>query len=592
MDLKKLIEENICNYIFSNYELKVSHVEIQSTRKEYKGDITVVIFPLIKLLKKSPLDLGSEIGDHLLNEIKLIENYNVIHGFLNLNISNNYYIQLLKKVISQKKFGISEPNEDSPLYLVEFSSPNTNKPLHLGHIRNILLGSAISNILEANGKKVVRTQIINDRGIHICKSIVAWQNFAKNDTPEITHTKGDHFVGKYYVLFEKIYREQVSDLMKDGYDKKYAEKNASIFQDAQNLLLKWESGDKEVIKLWKKMNNWVYRGFQQTYSELNVHFDSNYYESKTYLTGKKVVEKGVADKIFSKKSDGSVWVDLSEDGLDEKILLRSDGTSVYITQDIGTAILRYENNPEMKGVIYTVGSEQDYHFKVLFKILEKLKYSWSHNLHHLSYGMVDLPSGKMKSREGTVVDADEIIYEMKSRASNISDELGKIQDFTLNEKDQLNKMIGMGALKYFILKVDSKKRILFNPDESIDFNGNTGPFIQYTHARIQSLLKKGGELSDHLNESLIINDKEKQLIKKILEFPSLIKNAGSNLSPATIINYTYDIVKDYNSYYQSVSILKISDKEMKNFRMSLSLMVARIIRNSMNLVGIDVPEKM
>ena len=592
MDLKKLIEENICNYIFSNYELKVSHVEIQSTRKEYKGDITVVIFPLIKLLKKSPLDLGSEIGDHLLSEIKLIENYNVIHGFLNLNISNNYYIQLLKKVISQKKFGISEPNEDSPLYLVEFSSPNTNKPLHLGHIRNILLGSAISNILEANGKKVVRTQIINDRGIHICKSIVAWQNFAKNDTPEITHTKGDHFVGKYYVLFEKIYREQVSDLMKDGYDKKYAEKNASIFQDAQNLLLKWESGDKEVIKLWKKMNNWVYRGFQQTYSELNVHFDSNYYESKTYLTGKKVVEKGVADKIFSKKSDGSVWVDLSEDGLDEKILLRSDGTSVYITQDIGTAILRYENNPEMKGVFYTVGSEQDYHFKVLFKILEKLKYSWSHNLHHLSYGMVDLPSGKMKSREGTVVDADEIIYEMKSRASNISDELGKIQDFTLNEKDQLNKMIGMGALKYFILKVDSKKRILFNPDESIDFNGNTGPFIQYTHARIQSLLKKGGELSYHLNESLIINDKEKQLIKKILEFPSVIKNAGSNLSPATIINYIYDLVKDYNSYYQSVSILKISDKEMKNFRMSLSLMVARIIRNSMNLVGIDVPEKM
>ena len=592
MDLKKLIEENICNYIVSNYELKVSYIEIQSTRKEYKGDITVVIFPLIKLLKKSPLDLGSEIGDHLLSEIKLIENYNVIHGFLNLNISNNYYIQLLKKVISQKKFGISEPNEDSPLYLVEFSSPNTNKPLHLGHIRNILLGSAISNILEANGKKVVRTQIINDRGIHICKSIVAWQNFAKNDTPEITHTKGDHFVGKYYVLFEKIYREQVSDLMKDGYDKKYAEKNASIFQDAQNLLLKWESGDKEVIKLWKKMNNWVYRGFQQTYSELNVHFDSNYYESKTYLTGKKVVEKGVADKIFSKKSDGSVWVDLSEDGLDEKILLRSDGTSVYITQDIGTAILRYENNPEMKGVIYTVGSEQDYHFKVLFKILEKLKYSWSHNLHHLSYGMVDLPSGKMKSREGTVVDADEIIYEMKSRASNISDELGKIQDFTLNEKDQLNKMIGMGALKYFILKVDSKKRILFNPDESIDFNGNTGPFIQYTHARIQSLLKKGGELSYHLNESLIINDKEKQLIKKILEFPSVIKNAGSNLSPATIINYTYDLVKDYNSYYQSVSILKISDKEMKNFRMSLSLMVARIIRNSMNLVGIDVPEKM
>lgn len=592
MDLKKLIEENICNYIVSNYELKVSYIEIQSTRKEYKGDITVVIFPLIKLLKKSPLDLGSEIGDHLLSEIKLIENYNVIHGFLNLNISNNYYIQLLKKVISQKKFGISEPNEDSPLYLVEFSSPNTNKPLHLGHIRNILLGSAISNILEANGKKVVRTQIINDRGIHICKSIVAWQNFAKNDTPDITHTKGDHFVGKYYVLFEKIYREQVSDLMKDGYEKKYAEKNASIFQDAQNLLLKWESGDKEVIKLWKKMNNWVYRGFQQTYSELNVHFDSNYYESKTYLTGKKVVEKGVADKIFSKKSDGSVWVDLSEDGLDEKILLRSDGTSVYITQDIGTAILRYENNPEMKGVIYTVGSEQDYHFKVLFKILEKLKYSWSHNLHHLSYGMVDLPSGKMKSREGTVVDADEIIDEMKSRASNISDELGKIQDFTLNEKDQLNKMIGMGALKYFILKVDSKKRILFNPDESIDFNGNTGPFIQYTHARIQSLLKKGGELSDNFNESLIINDKEKQIIKKILEFPSVIKNAGSNLSPATIINYTYDLVKDYNSYYQSVSILKISDKEMKNFRMSLSLMVARIIRNSMNLVGIDVPEKM
>ena len=592
MDLKKLIEEIICNYIFSNYELKISDIEIQNTRHEFKGDITVLIFPFIKLLKKPPAEVGSEIGDHLLSEIKLIENYNVIQGFLNLTISNNYYIQLLKKIISEKKYGISEPGEDSPLYLVEFSSPNTNKPLHLGHIRNILLGSAISNILEANGKKVVRTQIINDRGIHICKSIVAWQNFAKNDTPNTTNIKGDHFVGKYYVLFEKIYREQVSDLMNEGYEKKYAEKNASIFQDAQNLLLKWESGDKEVIKLWKKMNNWVYKGFEQTYSELNVHFDSNYYESKTYLTGKKVVEKGVADKIFSKKSDGSVWVDLSEDGLDEKILLRSDGTSVYITQDIGTAILRYENNPEMKGVIYTVGSEQDYHFKVLFKILEKLKYSWSHNLHHLSYGMVDLPSGKMKSREGKVVDADEIIDEMKSIASNISDELGKIQDFTINEKDQLNKMIGLGALKYFILKVDSKKRILFNPDESIDFNGNTGPFIQYTHARIQSLLKKGGELSDNFNESLIINDKEKQIIKKISEFPSVIKNAGSNLSPATIINYTYDLVKDYNSYYQSVSILKISDKEMKNFRMSLSLMVARIIRNSMKLIGIDVPEKM
>jgi len=591
MDIKKLIEENIRSYFLSNYKLKLPNIEIQNTKKDYTGDITVVVFPFLNLLKKSPLEVGTEIGN-LLKKLEFVEDYNVIQGFLNLTVSSTYYLQFLKENVDKKKYGISQPNKESPLFLVEFSSPNTNKPLHLGHIRNILLGSSISNILEANGKRVHKTQIINDRGIHICKSIVAWKKFGNNDSPKNTNTKGDHFVGKYYVLFEKVYKEEIALLISQGKEKKYAEKNAPIFLEAQSLLIKWESGDKEVMDLWTKMNQWVYQGFDKTYRELNIDFDSNYYESQTYLRGKKVVEEGLKKKIFSKKPDGSVWIDLTKDGLDEKILIRSDGTSVYITQDIGTAILRHIENPEMKGMIYTVGSEQDYHFKVLFKIIEKLNYPWSNNLHHLSYGMVDLPSGKMKSREGTVVDADEIIDEMKSSAALISQELGKIDDFSFEEKNKLYKMIGLGALKYFILKVDPKKRILFNPEESIDFNGNTGPFVQYTYARIQSLLRKGGLLNNDFSVSITITEKEKEIIKHIKEFPMIVKLAGENYSPAGIINYVYDLVKSYNSYYQSVSIIKINKKEIKNFRMNLSKMVAITIKNSMNLIGIELPEKM
>ncbi len=591
MDIKKLIEENIRSYFLSNYKLKLPNIEIQNTKKDYTGDITVVVFPFLNLLKKSPLEVATEIGN-LLKKLEFVEDYNVIQGFLNLTVSSTYYLQFLKENVDKKKYGISQPDKEAPLFLVEFSSPNTNKPLHLGHIRNILLGSSISNILEANGKRVHKTQIINDRGIHICKSIVAWKKFGNNDSPKNTNTKGDHFVGKYYVLFEKVFKEEVALLISQGNEKKYAEKNAPIFLEAQNLLIKWESGDKEVIDLWTKMNQWVYQGFDKTYRELNIDFDSNYYESQTYLRGKKVVEEGLKKKIFLKKSDGSVWIDLTKDGLDEKILIRADGTSVYITQDIGTAILRHVENPEMKGMIYTVGSEQNYHFKVLFKIIEKLNYPWSNNLHHLSYGMVDLPSGKMKSREGTVVDADEIIDEMKSNAALISQELGKIDDFSLEEKNKLYKMIGLGALKYFILKVDPKKRILFNPEESIDFNGNTGPFVQYTYARIQSLLKKGGLLKNDFSVSITITEKEKEIIKHLKEFPMIVKLAGENYNPAGIINFVYELVKSYNSYYQSVSIIKISEKEIKNFRMNLSKMVARTIKNSMDLIGIELPDKM
>ena len=591
MDIKKLIEEKIRSYFLSNYKLKLSNIEIQNTKKDYTGDITVVVFPFLNLLKKSLLEVATEIGN-LLKKLEFVEDYNVIQGFLNLTVSSKYYLQFLKENVDKKKYGISQPDKEAPLFLVEFSSPNTNKPLHLGHIRNILLGSSISNILEANGKRVHKTQIINDRGIHICKSIVAWKKFGNNDSPKNTNTKGDHFVGKYYVLFEKVFKEEVALLISQGNEKKYAEKNAPIFLEAQNLLIKWESGDKEVIDLWTKMNQWVYQGFDKTYRELNIDFDSNYYESQTYLRGKKVVEEGLKKKIFLKKPDGSVWIDLTKDGLDEKILIRADGTSVYITQDIGTAILRHVENPEMKGMIYTVGSEQDYHFKVLFKIIEKLNYPWSNNLHHLSYGMVDLPSGKMKSREGSVVDADEIIDEMKSNAALISQELGKIDDFSSKEKNKLYKTIGLGALKYFILKVDPKKRILFNPEESIDFNGNTGPFVQYTYARIQSLLKKGGLLKNDFNVSITITEKEKEIIKHLTEFPSIIKLAGENYSPAGIINYVYDLVKSYNSYYQSVSIIKINKKEIKNFRMNLSKMVAITIKNSMNLIGMELPDKM
>lgn len=592
MNLHSLLKEKVSEFISIKYNLNFSDLEIQSTKKDFDGDITVVIFPLIKLLRKPPLEIGSEVGNFLVKELKYVESFNLIQGFINLEISSEFYLKFLNEVSEDDSYGFIKPKSTSPLFLVEFASPNTNKPLHLGHIRNILLGNSISKILHANGKNVHKTQIINDRGIHICKSIVAWLQYGENSTPNDHDEKGDFFVGKYYVLFDKIYKKEISELINNGKDKSFAEKNAPIFLEAQDLLLKWESGDKEVIELWKKMNSWVYEGFEKTYNDLGVNFDSYYYESNTYLLGKDIISKGLKNNIFFKKDDNSVWIDLTEEGLDEKILLRSDGTSVYMTQDLGTALLRYKNHPKMNGMIYTVGNEQDYHFKVLFKILNKLGFDWSQHLHHLSYGMVDLPSGKMKSREGTVVDGDELISEMKLNATELSKELGKIEEFTKSKKEELNSTIGLGALKYFILKVDPKKRILFDPNESIDFNGNTGPFIQYAYARIQSLINKSKFSLTKINLDFEITQKEKNILKQLTQFPVAIKAAGDNYSPALIANFTFELVKLFNSYYQSTTILKVNDIEIKNFRLTLSFNVGKVIKSSMELLGVDVPNKM
>lgn len=592
MNLHSLLKEKVSEFISIKYNLNFSDLEIQSTKKDFDGDITVVIFPLIKLLRKPPLEIGSEVGNFLVKELKYVESFNLIQGFINLEISSEFYLKFLNEVSEDDSYGFIKPKTTSPLFLVEFASPNTNKPLHLGHIRNILLGNSISKILHANGKNVHKTQIINDRGIHICKSIVAWLQYGENSTPNDHDEKGDFFVGKYYVLFDKIYKKEISELINNGKDKSFAEKNAPIFLEAQDLLLKWESGDKEVIELWKKMNSWVYEGFEKTYNDLGVNFDSYYYESNTYLLGKDIISKGLKNNIFFKKDDNSVWIDLTEEGLDEKILLRSDGTSVYMTQDLGTALLRYKNHPKMNGMIYTVGNEQDYHFKVLFKILNKLGFDWSQHLHHLSYGMVDLPSGKMKSREGTVVDGDELISEMKLNATELSKELGKIEEFTKSKKEELNSTIGLGALKYFILKVDPKKRILFDPNESIDFNGNTGPFIQYAYARIQSLINKSKFSLTKINLDFEITQKEKNILKQLTQFPVAIKAAGDNYSPALIANFTFELVKLFNSYYQSTTILKVNDIEIKNFRLTLSFKVGKVIKSSMELLGVDVPNKM
>ncbi|MDB4148536.1 arginine--tRNA ligase, partial [Flavobacteriaceae bacterium] len=531
-------------------------------------------------------------GSFILNNSKYVNGFNVIQGFLNLSISPFYYLNFLNNCLSDVNYGFINPDKNSPLYLVEYSSPNTNKPLHLGHVRNILLGYSMSKILQASGKRVNKTQIINDRGIHICKSIVAWLKFGENKSPDDLNEKGDFFVGKYYVLFDKVYKEEIKELISSGFTKIEAEQTSPIFTEAKELLRKWEAGDKKVIDVWKLMNGWVYNGFNKTYKDLGVNFDSLYYESDTYLIGKDIIAHGLDKQIFFKKDDGSVWIDLSDEGLDEKLLLRSDGTSVYMTQDLGTAYKRYKDNPEMKGLIYTVGNEQDYHFNVLFKVLKKLGFEWSNHLSHLSYGMVDLPSGKMKSREGTVVDADELILEMISNASKLSSDLGKLDDLSSNDKNILNHTIGLGALKYYILKVDPKKRILFDPNDSIDFNGNTGPFIQYTHARIQSLLKKETYKNHSVNNNLEINTKEKQILKLLTQYPEIIKSSADNLNPALIANYTYELVKTFNSYYQTTTILKIENNELKLFRLSLSYKVGLIIKSSMELLGIQVPDKM
>ena len=567
-------------------------VEFQPTRKDFEGDITVVVFPMLRHIKGNPVQIGTKIGEYLVANVDEVLKCNVVQGFLNIVIDNSYYLNFFNSIFDEADFGYVKSQSDDAV-MVEYSSPNTNKPLHLGHIRNNLLGYSVAEILKASGKKVYKTQIINDRGIHICKSMLAWQKFGEGETPESSGLKGDHLVGKYYVAFDKAYKEQIAELIEAGTPKEKAEKEAPILLEAQDMLRKWEAGDDEVVSLWKKMNGWVYEGFDITYKNLGVDFDTLYYESDTYLLGRDVVKDGLERGIFFKKQDGSVWIDLTEDGLDEKIVLRSDGTAVYMTQDIGTAIQRVTDFPDINGMVYTVGNEQDYHFKVLFLILKKLGYSWAEQLYHLSYGMVDLPSGKMKSREGTVVDADDLIQNMEDTARSISQELGKLDGYSEEEKKQLYRTIGLGALKYYILKVDPKKRILFNPEESVDFQGNTGPFIQYTYARIQSILRKADNVrSSAVEISLDLHEKEKELLKQIQLFPETVQLAAENYSPALIANYTYDLVKEFNSFYQQVSILGETDEQKKNFRVQLSQKVGEVIQSAFRLLGIDVPERM
>ena len=583
MDIENILKKKVKEYLLFKYSISNDLIEISKTRKEFQGHYTIVLFPLLPILKKSPIEIGNEIGLFLQEKEKYIQEFNVIQGFLNLTFSDRFLTDLLKGFNLNYKLDIKKE-----FYLIEFSSPNTNKPLHLGHIRNILLGDSISNIFKEVGNKVHKTQIINDRGIHICKSMISWLKFANNVTPKSENIKGDIFVGNFYVKYNNEYEKQVKDLISQGQNEDDAKKNSKIFIEAQELLRKWENGDKDVINLWKRMNSWVYDGFSKTYNNLNVKFDSEYYESDTYLKGKNIVLDGLKNKLFYKKEDNSIWVDLSSKGLDEKILLRSDGTSVYITQDIGTAFLRYKDHPKMDGMIYTTGNEQDYHFKVLFELMNILGYPWSNKLKHLSYGMVDLPTGKMKSREGLVVDADELIADMNLKAKIISESLGKINDLSKTEQSKLYNQIALGALKYHILKVDPKKRILFDPNESIDFNGNTGPFIQYTYARIKSLLKKNKNNSSF--SDVILSEKEKNLIIHLNDFPNVILNSYKTLNPALIANYVYDLVKLYNSFYQSFSVL--GNDEINSFRILLSKKVGSYIKKSMSLLGIDVPERM
>lgn len=573
------------------YDVAVDSVEFQATNKDFEGDITVVIFAFLRYIKGNPVEIGAKLGSYLKENVPKVQDFNVVKGFLNLVISDEFFLDSFNDIYKTQNFGFVSPNPAEKAVMVEYSSPNTNKPLHLGHIRNNLLGYSVAEIMKASGKKVYKTQIINDRGIHICKSMLAWQRFGNGETPKSSGLKGDKLVGNYYVAFDKAFKEEVAQLIVAGKSEEEAKKQAPILLEAQEMLLKWEAGDEAVVSLWKTMNSWVYAGFEQTYKELGVDFDKNYYESITYLLGKDVVAIGLEKGVFYKKEDGSVWIDLTADGLDEKIVLRSDGTAVYMTQDIGTAIERFKDF-DLSELVYTVGNEQDYHFKVLFLILKKLGFEWANSLFHLSYGMVDLPSGKMKSREGTVVDADDLMQEMVNTARNISQELGKLEGYSQPEKEALYKIIGMGALKYYILKVDPKKRILFDPEESVDFNGNTGPFIQYAYARIQSIIRKADfDFSGEI-KTIFLNEKERELIKQMQQFPEIIQNAAKNHSPAIIANYTYDLVKEYNSLYQSLPILGSENENEKILRTQLSAKVGEIIKAAFKLLGIEVPERM
>ena len=636
MNIQEVLTEKIKEAFKTLYDATLDNVEFQATRKDFEGDITVVVFPMLRVKKMNPAQLGEELGNYLTKHVTEISSFNVVKGFLNLVIDDSFYLDFFANIVKDDAFGHETPQKGETAVMVEYSSPNTNKPLHLGHIRNNLLGYSVAEIIKASGKKVYKTQIINDRGIHICKSMLAWQRFGNGETPQSTGLKGDKLVGNYYVEFEKVFQleyaewlkttaaidkieafakkpetqkfleekfpekyESGADLSKEiiaafkkSFKNEYFANISTIGTDAQKMLLKWEAGDEEVVALWKKMNQWVYDGFATTYTNLGVDFDALYYESDTYLLGKDVVQTGIEKGVFYAKEDGSVWCDLTDDGLDEKIVLRSDGTAVYMTQDIGTAIQRVKDYPDIGGMIYTVGNEQDYHFKVLFLILKKLGFDWSKNLNHLSYGMVDLPSGKMKSREGTVVDADDLMTEMATTAKEISQELGKLEGYSEEEKEALYKIIGMGALKYFILKVDPKKRILFDPKESIDFAGNTGPFIQYTYARIQSILRKAAFDYSAEIKDIEIDIREKEIVKQLQGYPAAVQLAANNQSPAVIANYTYDLVKLYNSFFQNIYILGEEDEAKKVFRVQLSKKVGDTIKSAFALLGIEVPERM
>lgn len=587
MNIKQNIQSKITEIIAKLYGIEGVTLEVQKNKTEFEGDFTIVIFPLVKQAKKSPDVIGNELGEEVKNQIDFVENFNVVKGFLNLKIKDQLFAEQLSEI--SKDFDNVKPKNQT--VMVEYSSPNTNKPLHLGHIRNNLLGFSVAEILKADGYNVIKSQIINDRGIHICKSMLAWKKFGNGATHESTGLKGDKLVGNYYVEFDKLYKSEIKAMVADGIDEETAKKQAPSIIEAQEMLLKWEQNDPEVRKLWEMMNEWVYAGFNQTYSRLGVNFDQVQYESNTYILGKDLIQKGLEDGILYKKDDGSVWCDLTDEGLDQKLLLRSDGTSVYMTQDLGTAVERFKKN-DLQKLIYTVGNEQDYHFQVLFKILKKLGYEWADQLFHLSYGMVELPEGKMKSREGTVVDADDLVEEMYKTAKEKSQELGKLENLSDEEKERSYETVGLGALKYFILKVDPKKKMLFNPAESIDFNGNTGPFIQYTYARIQSLLDKAGFETKELTDSYLPNDSEKDLIMLLSEFKDVVNKAAASLSPALVANYVYELVKGYNSFYQNNPILNQDNETAKQFRLQLSDLTGRTIKKGLSLLGIGTVNRM
>lgn len=570
-------------------------IQLQKTKKEFEGHLTLVVFPFLKLSKKKPEQTAQEIGEYLVTNQPAVASFNVIKGFLNLTIASSEWIEMLADINRQSQYGFRKATEQSPLVMIEYSSPNTNKPLHLGHVRNNLLGASLANIMQANGNKVVKTNIVNDRGIHICKSMLAWLKWGNGETPETAGKKGDHLIGDYYVAFDKHYKAEVEEMMKQGMSKEEAEANSPLIKEAHEMLVKWEAGDPEVRALWEKMNSWVYAGFDETYRRMGVSFDKIYYESNTYIDGKKKVLEGLDKGLFYRKEDGSVWADLTAEGLDHKLLLRSDGTSVYMTQDIGTAQQRFNDYP-IDQMIYVVGNEQNYHFQVLSILLDKLGFKWGKDLIHFSYGMVELPNGKMKSREGTVVDADDLMDEMVATAQQTSLELGKLDGLTKKEAAEIARIVGMGALKYFILKVDARKNMTFNPEESIDFNGNTGPFIQYTYARIQSVLRKAAEagiiIPTELNHDIQLNEKEESLIQHLAEFPVTIAEAAKDYSPSEIANYAYDLVKEFNQFYHDFSILREEDEQVKLFRLALSANVAKVIKLAMSLLGIEVPERM